>query len=62
MPTIRYQLVQGMHTDEQIRDLLTRSCVLFADTLGVPADRIRLTRHDREPRDQDWSRGSLSSC
>ncbi|MFM7596791.1 MAG: tautomerase family protein [Actinomycetota bacterium] len=49
MPTIRYQLVQGLHTDEQIRDLLTRSCVLFADTLGVPADRIRAFADEVRP-------------
>ena len=49
MPTIRYQLVQGLHTDAELRELLTRSCVLFAETLEVPADRIRAFADEVRP-------------
>ena len=49
MPTIRYQLVQGQHSDAQIRELLTRSCEAFAATLEVPADRIRAFADEVRP-------------
>lgn len=49
VPTIRYQLVQGQHSDAQIRELLTRSCEAFAATLEVPADRIRAFADEVRP-------------
>ena len=49
MPTIRYQLVQGLHADAEIGELLKRSCLLFAETLEVPADRIRAFADEVRP-------------
>jgi len=49
MPTIRYQLVAGLHTDAQIRELLTRSCAVFAEILQVPPDRIRAFADEVRP-------------
>jgi 4-oxalocrotonate tautomerase len=49
MPVVTYRLVQGLHTDEEIAALLTRSSALFAEVVGAPIDRIRAFVEETRP-------------
>lgn len=41
MPIVTFHLVEGQHSSEQLRALLTRASALYSDVLDSPIDRVR---------------------
>jgi phenylpyruvate tautomerase PptA (4-oxalocrotonate tautomerase family) len=42
MPVVNFQLVEGLHTDAQLRTLLIEASALYASVLESPIDRVRV--------------------
>ena len=49
MPILEYHLTEGLHTDEQISDLLLASARLYAEVLKSPVDRVRVVAQLHKP-------------
>ena len=49
MPIVKYYVVEGRHSDEQLAALLTGSCAFFAEVLECPVDRVRAFAHEFRP-------------
>ena len=49
MPIVKYYLVEGQHTDDEIAGLLKRSCALLAEVLDSPIERVRAFAHEFRP-------------
>lgn len=45
MPILEFHLVQTLHTDAQIAELLTAASQLYAQVLKSPLDRVRVFAH-----------------
>lgn len=49
MPIVTYHLVAGQHDDADVSELLRRSCLLFAEVLDCPVDRVRALAEEHRP-------------
>lgn len=49
MPIVEYRLIEGQHSSEQIASLLRSSCILFAEVLDSPVERIRAFADEVSP-------------
>lgn len=49
MPLVNFQLIEGQHTDEQLRTLLIEASALYARVLDSPIERVRVFINLRPP-------------
>ena len=49
MPIVEYRLIEGQHSSDEISSLLRASCVLFAEVLDTPVERIRAFADEVSP-------------